>query len=109
MPYQYTRLAPFSLSWYYHPHMLSVKTKSSIISEHRVHQKDTGSANVQIALITRQIDELASHLKKHPKDNHSRRGLLKMVGGRRRLMQYLKKHDTKGYTKLAKSLSLKVA
>jgi small subunit ribosomal protein S15 len=87
--------------------MLSTRVKTSIVSDHRIHQKDTGSAHVQIALLTRQIVELTKHLKTHAKDTHSRRGLLKMVGHRRRLMAYVKKHDPKGYAKLAKALDLK--
>jgi small subunit ribosomal protein S15 len=69
--------------------------------------KDTGSAQVQIAMTSRQIDELASHLKKNPKDNHSRRGLLKMVSKRRKLLSYLKKNEPSSYEKLIKKLDLK--
>lgn len=72
-----------------------------------MHEKDTGSAPVQIGLLTKRINELASHLKKHPKDNHSRRGLLMMVGKRRRLLNYLKKNDSKAYNLLVKELGLK--
>lgn len=87
--------------------MLTKRVKSRIIGEHKVHEKDTGSAQVQIAVVTRQIEELAAHLKKNPKDHHSRRGLLKMVSKRRRLMTYLKKNEPKEYEKLAKKLDLK--
>lgn len=87
--------------------MLTKRVKSKIISEHRAHEKDTGSAQVQIAVISRQIDELAKHLKKNPKDHHSRRGLLKMVSHRRRLLAYLKKKQPKEYEKLIKKLDLK--
>lgn len=87
--------------------MLTKRVKSRIIGEHGVHEKDTGSAQVQIAMISRQIDELAAHLKKNPKDNHSRRGLLKMVSHRRRLLAYLKKNQPKEYEKLIKKLNLK--
>ena len=69
--------------------------------------KDTGSAEVQISVITRQMGELASHLKKNPKDNHSRRGLLKMVSQRRRLLSYLEKNEPEVHMKVAKKLELK--
>ncbi|MFH1246593.1 MAG: 30S ribosomal protein S15 [Candidatus Liptonbacteria bacterium] len=87
--------------------MLTKRVKIKIIETHQVHNKDTGSAEVQIAMLTRQIEDLTKHLKKHAKDNHSRRGLLKMVGQRRRLMEYLKKNSPKGYAKIAKALGLK--
>lgn len=87
--------------------MLSKRMKSKLVSEYQAHEKDTGSAGVQAALLSRQIDELAAHLKKHPKDNHSRRGLLKMVQSRRRLLLYVKKADPAGYAKLVKRLDLK--
>jgi small subunit ribosomal protein S15 len=87
--------------------MLTKRVKSRIIGEHKVHEKDTGSAQVQIGMISRQIEELAAHLKKNPKDNHSRRGLLKMVSHRRRLLTYLKKKEPKEYEKLIKKLDLK--
>ena len=87
--------------------MLTKRVKSKIIKEHQRHEKDTGSAEVQVATISRQIDELATHLKGHPKDNHSRRGLLNMVSHRRRLLNYLKKKEPKDYEKLIKKLELK--
>ena len=87
--------------------MLTKRVKSRIIGEHKKHDKDTGSADVQIAVISRQIDELATHLKKNPKDNHSRRGLLKMVSKRRKLSAYLRKNEPAAYDKLAKKLDLK--
>lgn len=87
--------------------MLTKRVKSRIIGEHKVHDKDTGSANVQIAVVSRQIDDLASHLKKNPKDNHSRRGLLKMVSKRRKLLTYLKRTEPSAYEKLIKKLELK--
>ncbi|MDD5099184.1 MAG: 30S ribosomal protein S15 [Candidatus Colwellbacteria bacterium] len=68
--------------------MLTPKVKSNIIKEARSHEKDTGSAKVQIGLLNRRIEELSSHLKKNPKDIHSRRGLLKMVSKRRKLEKY---------------------
>jgi len=87
--------------------MLTKRVKSRVISEHKVHEKDTGSAQVQVAMVTRQIEELAAHLKKNPKDHHSRRGLLKMVSKRRRLLAYLKKNEPKEYEKLIKKLNIK--
>ncbi|MDP2598673.1 MAG: 30S ribosomal protein S15 [Candidatus Liptonbacteria bacterium] len=87
--------------------MLTKRIKSRIIGEHKVHEKDTGSAQVQVAMISRQVDELAAHLKKNPKDNHSRRGLLKMVSRRRKLLSYLRKKQPKEYDKVVKKLGLK--
>ena len=87
--------------------MLTKRVKSRIIGENKVHDKDTGSASVQIAMVSRQIDELATHLKKNPKDNHSRRGLLKMVSKRRKLLAYLKRTEPSVYEKLIKKLELK--
>jgi small subunit ribosomal protein S15 len=86
--------------------MLSKTKKTRVIADYKLHETDTGSAEVQIALLTRQIKELADHLKKHPKDHHSRRGLLMMVGKRRRFMQFLQKSDVKKYEKLSKKLAL---
>ena len=87
--------------------MLKPKKKSKIIKEYKIHEKDTGSSDVQIAIFSKQIEELAKHLKKHPKDNHSRRGLLKMVMKRRRLLDYLKREDEKKYKRVIKKLGLK--
>lgn len=87
--------------------MLKTKEKTNIIAEHRAHDKDTGSASVQVALLSKEIDRLASHLKKHRKDNHSRRGLLGMVSHRRKLLKYLEQNDAKAYTKTIKKLGLK--
>lgn len=86
--------------------MLSKRKKQGAIKDHAKHDTDTGSAEVQIALLTKQIKALAGHLKKHPKDNHSRRGLLMMVGKRRKFMQYLKRKNETSYAKLAKKLEL---
>ncbi len=88
-------------------YMLKQNKKSKIIKEHRTHDSDTGSPEVQIALFTKEIEELTNHLKQHPKDNHSRRGLLKMVSKRRRLLDYLQKEDEKSYKKVIKKLGLK--
>ncbi len=87
--------------------MLATKKKKSIIKEYKKHDTDTGSAEVQVALLTKQIEELTSHLKSHPKDNHSRRGLLKMVGRRRRLLNYLERSEPKTYNSIIKKLELK--
>jgi small subunit ribosomal protein S15 len=87
--------------------MLTKRVKSKIAAEHGKHEKDTGSAEVQVAMLTRQIDDLAAHLKKNPKDNHSRRGLLKMVSQRRKLLDYVRKREPKSYAKLVKKLNLK--
>ncbi len=86
--------------------MLSKQKKQAATREYKRHDNDTGSAEFQIALLTRQIKALADHLKKNPKDNHSRRGLLMMVGKRRRFLQYLEKSDEKKYGSLIKKLKL---
>ncbi len=85
---------------------LSKEEKAEIIKQFAVSEGDTGSPEVQVAILTRRIAQLTDHLKEHPKDNHSRRGLLKMVGRRRRLLQYLKEADEARYKKLTKALSL---
>ena len=87
--------------------MLTKRVKSRIVGEHGKHDKDTGSAGVQIGMLSRQIDDLAAHLKKNPKDNHSRRGLLKMVSRRRKFLSYLHKREPSAYEKLLKKLDLK--
>lgn len=87
--------------------MLSGKKKQNIIKKFQVHKTDTGSPEIQIAVLTEEIKELAGHLKKHKKDNHSRRGLLQMVADRRKLMAYLSKKDEKRYKTLVKKLELK--
>ncbi len=87
--------------------MLTTRTKKKIIETHKIHEKDTGSPEVQIAVLTEQIKKLASHLKKNHKDNLSRRGLLKMVAKRRTLLAYLKKISEKRYENLSKKVGLK--
>lgn len=87
--------------------MLTPKKKQNIIGKYKVHDKDTGSSEVQVAILTEQIKALTGHLKKHKKDNSSRRGLLKMVADRRALMNYLSKKDGKRHKTLAKKLNLK--
>ena len=81
--------------------------KSQIIKEYQTHEGDTGSPEVQIALLTNRITELTEHLKVHKKDNHSRRGLLKMVGQRRGLLKYLEKTDIERYRSLIGRLGLR--
>jgi small subunit ribosomal protein S15 len=87
--------------------MISVKQKAKIIKETAIHDKDTGSPEVQVAILTKRIDELAGHLKKHKKDNHSRRGLLGMVADRQAHLNYLKKKSPKRYSSIIKKLELK--
>ena len=87
--------------------MLKQEDKSKLIQGHKLHDADTGSADVQIILLTEEIKKLLSHLKKHPKDLHSKRGLLKMVSKRRKLMKFLKKEDEKRYNKIIKTAGLK--
>lgn len=87
--------------------MLTPEEKQKIIKKYKLHELDTGSPEVQIALFSEEIKRLLLHLKKHPKDFHSKRGLLKMVGKRRRLLNYLKKEDPKRYQALVKKLGLK--
>jgi small subunit ribosomal protein S15 len=81
--------------------------KQPIIEQHRAHETDTGSAKVQIALLTERINYLTGHFKTHQKDHHSRRGLLKMVGTRRRLLKYMKSRDLEGYRALIAELGLR--
>jgi small subunit ribosomal protein S15 len=87
--------------------MLSKRVKQNILKETRAHETDTGSAPAQIGLLSRRIDELAKHLKKYSKDNHSRRGLLKMVMQRRKLLAYLLKNNPKKHASVTKKLGLK--
>jgi small subunit ribosomal protein S15 len=87
--------------------MLTTRVKANAIKTAAIHDKDTGSPEVQISILTRKIDELANHLKKHKKDNHSRRGLLAMVADRQTHMNYLKKKHPKRYSSIAKKLDLK--
>ena len=81
--------------------------KAGIIAEHRLHETDTGSARVQIAVLTRRINELTEHFRRHPQDHHGRRGLLKMVGRRRRLLDYLTRSDLEEYRRLLGELELR--
>ena len=85
----------------------TVEVKSDIIAKYRVHDTDTGSPEVQVALLTQRINELTEHFKVHQKDHHSRRGLLKLVGRRRRLLEYLKRQDVDRYRRTIKRLGLR--
>jgi small subunit ribosomal protein S15 len=87
--------------------MLTKRKKDKVIKETAIHDKDTGSPEVQIALLTKRIDELTGHLKKHTKDKHSRRGLLQMVADRRSHLKYLETSDKKRYNAIVKKLNLK--
>jgi len=89
--------------------MLEKKAKEKIIKKFRVHDTDTGSSQVQIAILTEEIKELTEHLKKHKHDFSSRRGLLKKVGERRKLLKYLQKESTEQFKDLAIKLKLKIA
>ena len=86
--------------------MLKTKEKSKIIEKIKTHETDTGSAEVQIGILTEEIKKLTKHLKKHPKDNHSRRGLLGMVSKRKQLLNYLEETNEKRYNNLVKKLEL---
>ncbi len=87
--------------------MLKSDQKSKIISKHKVHEQDTGSPEVQVALLTEEIKRLLLHLKKHAKDFHSKRGLLKMVAKRKKLLNYLKDDNARRYNKIIKAIGLK--
>ena len=89
--------------------MLTRKDKQKIIAKFRTHDNDTGSPQVQIAILTEEIKQLTEHLKKHKHDHSSRRGLLKKVGERRRLLKYLQKEDEKSFKDLTARLKLKIA
>jgi len=84
--------------------MLTTGVKKKVIKKSQLHDTDTGSPEVQIAILSKKIDELASHLKKHKKDNHSRRGLIKMVADRRKHLKYLEKTDTTRYSSEMKKI-----
>ena len=90
----------------YHTMMLKDQ-KTAIIEANRTHEGDTGSPEVQVAILTERIAQLTEHLKQHPQDNHSRRGLLKMVGKRRKMLDYLAKKDIERYRALIAKLGLR--
>lgn len=87
--------------------VLTPETKREIIDRFRLHDKDTGSPEVQVAILSNRISYLTDHFKTHKKDHHSRRGLLKLVGQRRRLLNYLKRQDIKRYQNIIKELGLR--
>ncbi|MGH9748818.1 MAG: 30S ribosomal protein S15 [Candidatus Polarisedimenticolia bacterium] len=86
---------------------LTKERKTEVITEYRVHPADTGSPEVQIAILSRRIEDLTGHFSAHAKDHHSRRGLLKMVGTRRRLLDYLKGKDAERYKELIRRLGIR--
>ena len=86
---------------------LTNEVKETIVSDYRTHEGDTGSPQVQVALLTRRINDLTEHFKTHKKDNHSRRGLLKMVSQRRSMLDYLKRIDIEQYHELIGRLGLR--
>ncbi len=87
--------------------MLLPEEKTSIMQEYATHEGDTGSPEVQVAVLTKRINDLTEHLKAHPKDHHSRRGLLKMVGRRRNLLNYLSKKDINRYRAIIEKLGIR--
>ncbi|EOQ38337.1 30S ribosomal protein S15 [Butyricicoccus pullicaecorum] len=87
--------------------MIRKEDKNAVIEANRTHPTDTGSPEVQVAILTARIGELTEHLKQHPKDNHSRRGLLKMVGQRRSMLNYLMKKDVNRYRALIAKLGIR--
>ena len=87
--------------------MLLKEEKAEIIEKNRTHEKDTGSPEVQIAILTKRISDLTEHLKTHKKDHHSRRGLQKMVGHRRNLLNYLQKKDIERYRAIVAKLGIR--
>ncbi|CCU79243.1 SSU ribosomal protein S15p (S13e) [Halanaerobium saccharolyticum subsp. saccharolyticum DSM 6643] len=87
--------------------MISKEKKQEVIKEYQLEEGDTGSSEVQIALLTARISELTEHLKDHKNDHHSRRGLLKMVGKRRKLLRYLKNNDVLRYRELISKLGIR--
>ncbi|MNI29090.1 30S ribosomal protein S15 [compost metagenome] len=86
---------------------ITQERKNEVIQTHKVHDKDTGSAEVQVAILTENIVNLTTHFRTHKKDHHSRRGLLKMVGQRRKLLAYLKNKDVRRYSALIEKLGLR--
>ncbi len=86
---------------------LNVERKKTVIKQFRVHEGDTGSPEVQIALITERVNSLTEHFKQHAKDHHSRRGLLMLIGKRRGLLEYLRKKDTERYRSITEKLGIR--
>ena len=86
---------------------LNLEQKTTIITDYKLHEKDTGSSEVQIALLTKRVTYLTEHFKTHPKDHHSRRGLLKLVSKRRKLLDHLKKEDVSRYQSIIVMLGIR--
>lgn len=86
---------------------ITKEAKQAVVVKYKLHEKDTGSPEVQVALITQRINDLHGHFKSHEKDHHSRRGLLKLVGQRKRILEYLKNKDIERYRKLIGELGLR--
>lgn len=86
---------------------LNLEQKTTIITDYKLHEKDTGSSEVQIALLTKRVTYLTEHFKTHSKDHHSRRGLLKMVSKRRKLLDHLKKEDVSRYQSIISKLGIR--
>ena len=86
---------------------VTVQEKAKVIADYQRIKGDTGSPEVQVAMLTKRINDLTEHLRAHSKDHHSRRGLLKLVGRRRRFLAYMQKHDLEGYRALIKELGLR--
>jgi small subunit ribosomal protein S15 len=86
---------------------LTAENRDTIITKYQIHENDRGSTKVQVAMLTARINDLTGHFRTHKKDHHSRRGLLKMVGQRRRLLDYLKRTDLQGYRALIADLGLR--
>ena len=86
---------------------VDTEVKGKLVSEHRVHEKDTGSPEVQVAIFSERIRQLTEHLKTNPKDHHSRRGLLLLVGKRRRLLNYLSRNDVERYRSIIGKLGIR--
>ena len=86
---------------------LTTENRDTVIKKYQIHENDRGSTKVQVALLTARINDLTDHFRAHKKDHHSRRGLLKMVGKRRRLLEYLRRNDLEGYRALIADLGLR--
>ena len=89
--------------------MVEREAKAAVIEQYRIHEKDTGSSEVQVAILTSRINQLTEHLKANPHDHHTRRGLLKLVGTRRRHLAYLKNNNVNSYRAVIAGLGLRVA
>ena len=87
--------------------MISVERKKELVNEFGLHEKDTGSAQVQVAILTKEIEDFRSHFEKHPHDEHSKRGMLQKVNRRQKLLQYIKRHSEGEYKKIIKQLGLR--